>query len=247
MPYKGLSIQAIIRNVIEAIEDKVAHYPELKKRYIKLSWMGMGDAFIDPPSVYTVSKSILGWVMHKGYAAGVDGIDLSTSVAKIPKEVDLSYFVSLDMSLKWEYPRNPHNKKERSLFRLFYSLQSGVEATRKSLVPGTLAIEEVIPALVRLKEEGIQIIFHYVVLEGINDTTEQASALVALLGENGFGNEEIRLLRYNPHPDSTYTESSRRFEFAKEIAAVHPNIKLQVSEGEEVRSACGQFMWSQTD
>jgi adenine C2-methylase RlmN of 23S rRNA A2503 and tRNA A37 len=93
--------------------------------------------------------------------------------------------------------------------------------------------------------KGFQIIFHYVVLDGINDTVEQGEKLVSILEKYNFSGEEIRFLRYNKHPDSSFIESTRRFDFAKKVAENHPNIKLQISEGEEVRSACGQFMWGQ--
>jgi 23S rRNA (adenine2503-C2)-methyltransferase len=244
MKYRKLKMEQVLDNLKEALEEKISFDPSIKERYIKLSWMGMGDALNDPEMVQSVSLSFLNWVMESGYAAGLDGLDLSTSFAKISSKHWIDVFSDLNMQLS-SFPRNPHNRDGRPPFRLFYSLHSGFEGLRQTIVPRTMEIEKVFPRLQEAREQGLQIIFHYTMLEGVNDSVENAEKLVSLLEKNDFAEEEIRFLRYNPHPDSPYEESSTRIEFARRVAEKHPNIKLQISEGREVRSACGQFMYGQ--
>ena len=245
VPYRKLDMGSVLSNLKESLLEKVKFNPDIKKRYIKLSWMGMGDALSNPEMVYEVSIAYLKWVMDNNLAAGLDSVDLSTSFAKVGGNW-VNVFSDLNKELiHLGYPTNPNTVDGRSPFRLFYSLQSPSDEVRKVLVPRTESILKALSALRRARDEGIRVVFHYVVLDGINDTSEQANYLVKLLKDNDFQDEEIRFLRYNAHPESTFVESARRFEFAKTVSTKHPNIKLQISEGKEVRSACGQFMWGQ--
>lgn len=243
VPYKRLNSFEVLSNLKQALLDKVAFSPEIKNRYIKLSWMGMGDALSDPQMVHDVSLMFLDWVMVNKLAAGLDGVDLSTSFPKV-KNNWVEKFYLLNKAL-YSYEHNPNNKDGRSPFRLFYSLQSGYENIREQLVPNTENIEDSLKQLQKVKELGVTVVFHYVVLDGINDTLDGGERAVKLLHRYGFTSEELRFLRYNPHPDSPFQESARRFEFAQEMAQLHSNLKLQISEGKECRSACGQFMWGQ--
>lgn len=243
VPYSKLGINSVLENLKEALLEKVAFNSKIVERYIKLSWMGMGDALSDPQMVYLVSSMFIQWVMDNNLAAGLDGVDLSTSYAKV-NDVWINTFSMLNEELD-RYVPNPNNTDGRSPFRLFYSLQSPSDDVRQGLVPKTASLKEAFAGLRKARKKGLRVVFHYVVLDGINDTPEQAKELVNLLKENDFAEEEVRLLRYNAHPDSSFKESSQRFEFAKAVSAGHSNIKLQISEGQEVRSACGQFMWGQ--
>lgn len=246
MPYSRLVGEQITWNVLKAVTDKAEYYPDIKNRYVKLSWMGMGDALPDAQMVREVSLYLLRAIMDNGYAAGIDGVDLSTSFAYVKDPIGLlKQFVQLNDEIEETYTLNPNNKRGRSAFRLFYSLQTVDQRVRDNIVPNTLPVCDVLPLLRYVKRRGVQVIFHYVVLDGVNDSTDDAHRLALLLSAEEFADDEVRLLRYNPHPDSPYVESTRRLEFANEVAAEHPNLKVQVSEGLEVRSACGQFMWGQ--
>ena len=55
----------------------------LKDKYIKLCWMGMGDAFFDLEKMSTCTKQILDYVFNIIKAAkGLDGVDIGTVFPK---------------------------------------------------------------------------------------------------------------------------------------------------------------------
>ena len=43
--FKALSAEEILENLKNALSEEILHKPDLKDKYVKLSWMGMGDAF----------------------------------------------------------------------------------------------------------------------------------------------------------------------------------------------------------
>ena len=100
------TLLACLANLKEAIADSVEHNPELKTRYIKLSWMGMGDALNKPDMVYYVTLELLNWVFSNGYAAGLDGVDLSTVYPKNTSDAWIPIFQKLDKDLR-QFKLNP--------------------------------------------------------------------------------------------------------------------------------------------
>ena len=106
-----LENEAVLNNLKEALKDMILFNPELKNKYIKLSWMGMGDAMNKPEMVSEVSLRFLDWVFENNFACGLDGVDLSTVMPKIKNKSWIKIYHNLEESLK-KYSINPVYKMD---------------------------------------------------------------------------------------------------------------------------------------
>lgn len=252
--YKKLSAEQVLSNLKDAIEENIERNPFLKKYYVKLSWMGMGDAFLESDKVKRVSLDLLDWMIEHNYCTGLDGIDLSTVY---PDSSDLTWvnnFNKLNSSLQ-KYRLNPNNSiidladtnlsnlkeyKKRSPFRLFYSIHSGIQETREKLIPRAKPLTEALDILLANALE-YNLIFHHTFLHGINDTTQELESLCRL-SQNYLKEKELRILRYNECNWSFFYESEKFTQIIDQIQT-HVNIlKVQISPGSEIQAACGQFL-----
>jgi adenine C2-methylase RlmN of 23S rRNA A2503 and tRNA A37 len=269
MKYAKIGGLELFNNLIEALEERIYaqidhSLPKIQPKYVKLCWMGMGDAFIKTDKVAAVTRSSMDYIMQRKLALGLDGVDLSTVMPKV-KDVDttLENLQHLEHVLE-DYPLNPHNdilvhrNKEfsntettypaRSRFRLFYSLHSAIQESRDKLIPNAMPLDEAIPALLRYSENNKHnVIFHHMFMDGFNDTEEEIDALIELIELYDLQNYELRILRYNTCEVSTYIHESDNFKnIIRRLMDVHPHIKVQISAGSEVKAACGQFLVTKT-
>lgn len=253
--YRKLRTAQVVANVKEAIEAEIARKPEMCERFVKLCWMGMGDAVNQPDMVHDATLELMDWLMEKGYARGLDCVDLSTVLPPV-KDGWLEYFPKLNRALD-KYPVNPesfrieqaevstqHEYVGRTRFRMFWSVHSAVQATRDKMVPGAMPLADALPRLREFMRAGPNLMLHQLFVEGLNDTPEEVTALLALLKEN-FPAQELRVLRYNFCDRSPYREWDRIDEAVSRIADEHAALKVQVSAGKEVAAACGQFLVAQ--
>lgn len=250
--YRKLRTAQVVANVKEAIEAEIARKPEMRERYVKLCWMGMGDALNQPDMVHDATLELMDWLMEKGYTRGLDCVDLSTVLPPV-KDDWLELFPKLNEALA-AYPVNPdsfrveqaevathHEYVGRTRFRLFFSVHSAIQATRDKMVPGATPLEQALPKLRAFAASGPNLMLHQLFVEGLNDTPEEVDALLALLKDN-FPQQELRVLRYNFCDRSPYREWDRIDEAVSRIADQHAALKVQVSAGKEVAAACGQFL-----
>lgn len=253
--YKKLKADAILQNIKEALTDEIRVRPELSKRYVKICWMGMGDALNQPDMVYDVSLKLMDWIMENNYALGLDSVDLSTVLPQVGERW-IAHFSKLNKILE-KYPLNPDTAlveqaemathstyTDRSLFRLFYSLHSAAQTTRDNMVPNTTALARAVILLKRLQDEGVSILFHQLFVEGLNDRDQEIDTLVEFMNKN-FPNNELRILRYNFCDNSPYKEWESIIGQLGQRLKSHKKIKIQTSAGSEVQAACGQFLVAQ--
>lgn len=253
--YVKLTAARVLANVQEALAAEVLANPAIKDRYVKVCWMGMGDALSQPTIVQEVTLQLLEWITTNGYAAGLDSVDLST-VGPSTKANWLDTFVQLNQALT-HFTHNPHNLAveqaqvsnieryaTRSTFRIFYSLHSAVQSTRDVIAPNTALLADITPTLHKVNESGLTLIFHQLFVEGINSTPTEVSSLVDYLAQ--FPNNEFRVLRYNECSRSPYREWSEIDNAVETLIKSHPMVKVQQSAGSEVAAACGQFLVTQT-
>ena len=206
--------------------------------------MGMGDSFLNLEKIYSCTKQILDYVFNIAKCAkGLDGIDIGTV---FPKQRDnLKWLNILNQYLIQEYGHkiNINSKAcwRRSPLRVFYSLHRTVK--RDELIPNIskFSPHRDIQTLIYLKELcNIDVIFHYIFLEGINDHNYEIDRLKYIF--NIHKNFELRVLRYNECKDSPYKESPKFMEIVKELNESILRIKYQISPGSEIKAACGQFL-----
>lgn len=251
--YQKLYTAQVVANVKEAILAEVARKPEMTERYVKLCWMGMGDAVNQPEMVVDATLELLDWLMANGYAKGLDGVDLSTVLPKVG-DAWIDHFHALNTALA-PYPVNPESFRieqaelathktylDRSRFRLFYSVHSAVQNTRDKMIPRAMALHDALPLLTRFQTVGgPNLMLHQLFIEGLNDTDAEVDALLALLAEH-FPTNELRVLRYNFCDRSPHREWDHVDAAVTRIAEQHTALKVQTSAGKEIAAACGQFL-----
>ena len=242
----------VFENLKEAILEKMEFNPELSTRYVKLSWMGMGDAINKPDMVYNVTLKILDWIFENKLAIGLDGVDLSTVMPKLPNTAWIKRFHDLEEQLH-KYPINPIYSMDnieytngfyshKNIFRLFYSIESAIQEKREEVIPNAMPILQAIQHLKEYEQGGkYTLILHHLLVHDLNDTEEELTALIDLMNTH-FKKNELRILRYNFCTKSNYKESERFLKQIRDLSNSSDFIKVQVSPGTEVSAACGQFI-----
>lgn len=241
-PYYKLTPDQIVENFKEALTEEVEHNPSIRSKYLKISWMGMGDPFlIDPYDLRQMTEYMFGWAIGaQNLATGIDGVDIATVM---PRE---NYgwahqFALLNDYLKGRYRRN-NSVEGRSIVRVFYSLHS--IANRVNIIPTNRKGGPVIDLqeLSRARSlYGIDVILHQLLLKGINDNDGAIEDTANILN-NLINGAELRVLRFNKCSGSTYEETDKFDALVRKYAEVLPKIKYQISPGSEVKAACGQFL-----
>jgi 23S rRNA (adenine2503-C2)-methyltransferase len=124
------------------------------------------------------------------------------------------------------------------------SLHATTQTGRDALVPvgRKYTIEEVIAACRRfpLKRRS-RITFEYVLLEGVNDSPDDARRLVRLLA--GI-RAKVNLIPLNEAAGIPFRRPSeeRIDEFARVLADHHLTVSVRKSRGRDIRAACGQLI-----
>ena len=134
--------------------------------------------------------------------------------------------------------------REPLMPNLAVSLHATTDEQRTALVPPNrkyplAAILDACRAFPLKKRNRIT--FEYVLLEGVNDTPEDARRLVRLL--NGI-KSKVNLIPLNPAPGIPYTRPSdvRVDRFAQVLARSHLTVSVRKSRGRDIRAACGQLI-----
>ncbi|WP_166425057.1 bifunctional tRNA (adenosine(37)-C2)-methyltransferase TrmG/ribosomal RNA large subunit methyltransferase RlmN [Paraglaciecola sp. 20A4] len=86
----------------------------------------------------------------------------------------------------------------------------------------------------------------YVMLNGINDSTDQAHALAKVLADTPC---KLNLIPFNPYPGSPYTRSSnsRIDRFAKVLSSYGLMVVVRKTRGDDIDAACGQLVGDVVD
>ncbi len=127
--------------------------------------------------------------------------------------------------------------------RLAVSLNAPTNEIRTKLMPinGKYPIAELFKAVRFYQARTRQrVTFEYVMIKGLNDSTDQAGLLVKLL--KGIACN-VNLIEHNPHPHSKYQGSSgeqiRRFASILQNAGIETVVRFKM--GRSIRAACGQL------
>jgi len=131
---------------------------------------------------------------------------------------------------------------------LAISLHATTDAQRSALVPinKRYDLAELIAVCKRFPiRKRSRITFEYVLLNGVNDTPEDARRLVKLL--DGI-KAKVNLLPLNEAPGIAFTRPSddRVNAFAKILADRGLRVTVRVSRGRDIRAACGQLIVEKT-
>jgi 23S rRNA (adenine2503-C2)-methyltransferase len=127
---------------------------------------------------------------------------------------------------------------------LAISLHATTDEQRTALVPPNrkYPLAEILDVCRRfpLKKRS-RITFEYVMLDGVNDTLDDARRLARLLA--GI-KAKINLIPLNPAPGIPFQRPSdeRVDRFAEILASRHFTVSVRKSRGQDIRAACGQLI-----
>ena len=134
--------------------------------------------------------------------------------------------------------------REPLMPNLAISLHATTEEQRSHLVPPNrkYPLHDILDACRRfpLKKRN-RITFEYVMLDGVNDTPEDARRLAKLL--SGI-KAKVNLIPLNPAPGIPFARPSDATvdHFAQLLADRHLTVSVRKSRGRDIRAACGQLI-----
>ena len=244
--FNPLSSGSIIDNVLEAIGEVYKRDTSIASRYIKLCYMGEGEALLNMSNTIISANAIIDSVMELGYAKGLDGIDIATSMPNVPSKM-LEDVVRMNDELTLsKVPLNPHNhsKVGRSVVRLFYSLHHYDQTKRDIIIPNSKSIDKTLALLSIVSGKGVNVVVHYMFMKGVNDDVNSVYSLVDFVNTHkSFLKFEFRVLRYNG-----FDEGDKESNCMQQIISTLEDelrvgkFKVQFSAGEDVKAACGMFI-----
>jgi len=213
---RNLTADEIIAQVIIA-----KHHLNTKKiRLSNVVFMGMGEPLLNETAVYSALNLLLD---DNAFGLSRRRVTISTSgvVPAIKRLTDISP-VSLAISL-----------------------HSADNTIRSKLVPinNKYPIEELIDACKYYLKSGEQqrhILFEYVMLEGINDSTKDAKKLIHLLKSVSA---KVNLIPFNSFPKTLYksTKKENIKKFQNQLHQAGIRTMVRRTKGDDIIAACGQL------
>jgi 23S rRNA (adenine2503-C2)-methyltransferase len=186
---------------------------------VNLVFMGMGEAFLN---YNEVMKAIRIMADEKGLGVSPKRVTVSTS-GIIPRIYD--------------FAREPIRP------RLAISLSATTEEQRTKLMPinSKYTLADLMTACREYPlSERERLTFEYVMLDGVNDSDEDARRLVKLL--NGI-RAKVNLIPHNPAPELPYRASpmERILSFQKILVDKDVPAFIRRPRGQDISAACGQL------
>ena len=183
-------------------------------------FMGMGEPFLNYEQVIRAAK-----ILCNPAGGAIDGRSITISTAGI-------------------VPQIRRFTAEGHKFRLAVSLTHAVPRKRLLVMPieGVHPTGELVAALHdHARARRTRVLVEYVLLGGVNDSPEDARALVALLDPKLT---KVDLIDVNPNPfGPDFTRSSRegRSAFLDVLSEARQPFAIRYSGGQEVAAGCGQL------
>jgi 23S rRNA (adenine2503-C2)-methyltransferase len=182
-------------------------------------FMGMGEPLLNYANVTTAIEKI---TAQKGLNMASRRITVSTvGVAKMIKKM-------ADDQVK---------------FNLAVSLHSAINKTRSSIMPinDTNSLEELGEALIYwYQKTKNKVTYEYVVWKGINDTMEDAEALLRFCK---LVPSKVNLIEYNPIDDGEFQQASESTlnMYMDLLEKSGITTRIRKSRGKDIDAACGQL------
>ena len=180
-------------------------------------FMGMGEPLMNRRAVMPALT-----LLNGAYGLGARRVTVST-VGIVPGILELA-----------ERPEQ---------FRLAVSLHAPNTELRRKIVPieRKYPIPELLDALRRFEAAGgRRITFEYIMIDGINDSPEEAAELAAVVGEFPA---HVNLIPYNPIPGNDWRPSptARIKAFAQILEDERIPVSVRTPRGRDIAAACGQL------
>ncbi|AKX33844.1 23S rRNA (adenine2503-C2)-methyltransferase N [Spiroplasma litorale] len=207
-----------ILTINKILKDKYIDDPDNPKaRVSHIVVMGIGEPFDNFKNVWDFVNIVNN---GNGYKIGARHITISTC-GVVPKIID---FANLN-----------------SQVNLAISLHAPNNEIRNKLMPINKAypIEKLIDAVkYYVNKTNRRITFEYILIEGINDSEQNAIELAKLVkGINGY----VNLIPYNEVEENPFKRSTKISQFFQVLKKLNVNAILRKEFGIDINAACGQL------
>ena len=217
---RNLGFGEIVEQITRVREDlqSTDTYKEVIHPINNIVMMGMGEPLHNYraliPALQTMNSDM-------GHGISTRRITVSTS-GMVPKIEQLGHDIPVNLAVSLNATTNeirdeimPINKK--------WNIEELLEACRRFPLP-----------------ERRRITFEYVLLEGINDSLDDARRLIKLL--RGIRNK-VNLIPFNEHPFSPYRRPSKQkvSEFQDVLGKAGYTVLVRTPRGDDISAACGQL------
>jgi len=210
----------IIRNLNcgEIIQQLISISAERKQKITNIVFMGMGEPFLNYTNVIKACKIIND---PSGFNLSSKRITISTSgILPIMKQFIL----------------------EKHKYKLAISLNASNNSDRDKLIPinKKWPIEDILDTIKDYKYQKYRpIMFEYVLINGVNDSIENAIELSNLLKKIHC---KINIIPYN-ETEKNYKRSKNIEKFVTKLNEIKSNYRVLIrwSKGQDIDAACGQL------
>lgn len=198
-----------------------------KRPITNVVMMGMGEPLLNLKNVVPAMDIMLD---DFGFGLSKRRVTLSTS-GVVPALDKLGDMIDVALAISLHAPTNdlrdeivPVNKK--------YPIEEFLAGVRRYLA--------------KSKANQGKVTVEYVMLNGINDSMEQAHQLGKVLKETPA---KINLIPFNPYPGSPYTcsSNSRMDRFSKVLMEYGFTVVVRKTRGDDIDAACGQLVGDVVD
>ncbi|MBT0585734.1 bifunctional tRNA (adenosine(37)-C2)-methyltransferase TrmG/ribosomal RNA large subunit methyltransferase RlmN [Alteromonas oceanisediminis] len=224
---RNLSVSEIIGQVWRVATALGLSNDTSKRPITNVVMMGMGEPLLNLKNVVPAMEIMLD---DFGFGLSKRRVTLSTSgvvpaLDMLGDQIDVALAISLHAptdDLRDEIV--PVNKK--------YNIETFLAGVRRYLA--------------KSKANQGRVTVEYVMLNHINDSTDQAHQLAQVLKETP---SKINLIPFNPYPGSPYTcsSNSRIDRFAKVLMEYGFTVVVRKTRGDDIDAACGQLVGDVVD
>lgn len=219
---RNLTVAEIISQLWLAVQQLKTRYPEREKVITNVVMMGMGEPLLNLEAVIKAMDLMMD--------------DLAYNLSKHRVTLSTSGIVPAMKKLR-----------EQSKAALAVSLHAPNDELRDILVP----INKKYPLHELMSvcrdyfkdEPRREVMFEYVMLDGINDTPLHATQLIKLIHQYQVSCK-VNLIPFNPFLNTSYrrspAENIQRFQMMLKKADIHTTVRR--TRGDDVDAACGQLV-----
>lgn len=224
---RNLSVAEIIGQVWRVATTIGLSKDTAKRPITNVVMMGMGEPLLNLKNVVPAMDIMLD---DLGFGLSKRRVTLSTS-GVVPALDMLGDQIDVALAISLHAPTNelrdvivPVNKK--------YPIETFLAGVRRYLAKSNA-------------NQG-KVTVEYVMLNGINDSTEQAHQLAEVLKDTP---SKINLIPFNPYPGSPYTcsSNSRIDRFSKVLMGYDFTVVVRKTRGDDIDAACGQLVGDVVD
>lgn len=207
----------------DEIVGQVLHYARLLgkrgEHVTNVVLMGMGEPFHNYDEVMAALRILND---HEGFNLGARHMSISTC-GIVPGILRLA--------------------DEPMQVNLAISLHSAIDEKRSRLMPVNKAypLAKLKDAVrIYMEKTNRRVMFEYLLLQGINDGTQDAEALARWLGPD-YRLVHVNLIKYHETEAFKGSERPARFEFLEMLHRLHVPATHRITFGEDIDAACGQL------